>query len=107
MRKLLPFILVALMSCASSGVYQHNFGSMMMVTSDVLYSKVSFDSMCGADGLPSELSEWDSMFTRDYDTKSAIVIHYLYSGNDSSEVLYKVERKDSDEFKVNKREILK
>lgn len=107
MKRLLPFIFVTLMSCASSGVYQHNYGSTMKMTSDVVYDKARFDSMCVTDKLPNDLSKWDSIISRDDEDMSAIVVHYLYSATDSTELLYKVERVKYGKFKINKREILK
>lgn len=106
MKKLLPFILFALTACGTvTNTMRHSFGDTMMVTSDVIYTKASLDSMCMSDNLPTDLSLWDSIPTRDYETNSVIVLHYLYNGTDSTETLYKVERLGNDSFKVNKREI--
>jgi hypothetical protein len=92
-----------LISCAPKIVVNDNIfdGDSMFNSMKGTYSKAQFDSMCVADTLPIDLLEWETMWLKEYETGSKVVLYSIYKKN----VVYRVEKTENDSIKITKRQV--
>ena len=106
MKKIFYLLFVfAILSCTPK-VLQTNdvyYGTSMVRSMNGNYSIGQFDSMCIADTLPVFLSEWESIYLKDFETSENICIYTITRKNNT----YKVEKINDDSVKIIKRSIIK
>ena len=102
MKSIFYFIaLFFMLSCSEKVIVKDNVfnGKSIINTMNGKYSIAQFDSMCIADTLPNNLSEWIVLYTKDYETGEKIKLYSTYKNN----VVYKVENANDDSIKIIKR----
>lgn len=104
MNRLFYFIFFALLiSCAPKIVVTDNvFGNgRMFMSMNGNYSNEQFDSMCIADKLSKNLSDWERLMLKEYETGENITLYSFFKKN----VVYRVEKINNDSVKITKREV--
>ena len=100
--------IIALLSCSPTELVtniEREQGDKMFVPMKGKYSIEQFDSMCIADTLPRDLSEWQFIGYRDYEDRSKICLYLLLKENGKYETMYRVEGIIDDSVKIIKRVI--
>lgn len=110
MIKQLLISLAALLAISCSGNQQNAknvtlCGSSMKKTIESDFSPAQFDSICIADTLPSNLSDWKSNPFRDFETNENETEYLFIKSLGNNEKMYRVEKKADGTIKLTKREV--
>ena len=104
MKKIFGFIFgFILLSCTPKVIESVEMGSVMKNAMKGKYSMSQFDSMCIADTLPQNLSDWKFLGLKDYETCQKNALFLYMKTNGKHEVMYKVEETLDDSVKITKR----
>jgi hypothetical protein len=104
MKKIFAFILgFCVLSCTPKVIEKIDKGNIMVNVMKGKYSYAQFDSMCIADTLPRNLTDWKFLGLVEYETKDKHSLFLYMKSNGRNEVVYKVEELMSDSVKITKR----
>ena len=108
MKKIIGLILgFLIISCTPKVIVTDpDKGEIMKRTMNGKYSIEQFDSMCVADTLPRDLSDWKITYLVDYETNEHIALYLYMKESGKTESVYKVEKIPNDSVKIIKRVII-
>lgn len=92
--------------CAPKEVMTNDipFGSSMRNVVDNVFTVEQFDSICVSDSIPSDLSKWQKLQYRDFETGTGTTDYLFIKRIGQNEQIYRVS-KTLDKYKVTKREV--
>ena len=110
MRKIFYFLFgVTIFACSPKITTcggEENIGNVMINTDNKKYSMQQFDSMCVADKLPRNLTDWKFLGLKEYESNDRVSLFMYMKRGNLTETVYRVEDTMDDSVTIIKRVII-
>ena len=107
MKKILSLIFAIVFLCAcgtkKAVVDEYVTGNVMKNAFESTFTYSQFDSICKADTIPVNLTDWHIVYIRDYETREVKIQYLFIKRLGKNESIYRLETIDDSKFKITKR----